>query len=86
MTRAGTLLIPSQLTADRADGPAWVVASYKDEQLVSVLSVPDPGAAVALARVLGQFWPQLAARVLSGPRATALIAEYRRIRGNGHGW
>lgn len=85
MTSAGTLLIPSQPTTDRAEGPAWVVASYQDEQLVSVLTVPDPGAAVALATVLGRFWPHLAARVLSGPRAAALLAEYRRIRGDGHG-
>jgi hypothetical protein len=87
VTKAGALLMTSEPTTatDRADGPVWVVASFLDEQLVSVLSVPGPGAAVALATVLGRFWPQLAARSLCGPAAAALIAEHEQNRGDGSG-
>ena len=61
----------------RGTAPAatrWVVANRLAGRLVSVLSVPDVGAAVALASVLRRFWPELEPKVLAGPAAAALVA------------
>ncbi|MEN3308824.1 MAG: hypothetical protein V7603_5026 [Micromonosporaceae bacterium] len=63
-------------------GPGWVVANHRAGRLVSVLAVPDPAAALALASVVREFWPELEAKALAGPAAAALLDQ---TRGGGHG-
>jgi hypothetical protein len=58
-------------------GSRWVVANRLAGRLVSVLPVPDPGSAAALAVVLRRFWPELEPKVLAGPDAAGLVGADR---------
>lgn len=62
----------------------WVVANRRAGRLVSVLAVPNPAAAAALAHVVRQFWPELEPKAAAGPAAAALLAE-QQSRGDGDG-
>lgn len=72
-------------TAAAPAGPGWVVANRQAGRLVSVLAVPGPAAALALASVVREFWPALEVKAVAGPAAAALLAE-QQSRGGGDGW
>ena len=80
-SNAATCRRPGDPAGGSPAGSPWVVANRCDGQLVSVLVVPDPGAAFVLVMITNRFWPQLQTKVLSGPQARQLLAEDQLRRG-----